>query len=49
MFFTYHSGNAVTDDEWGIVIGPKKLAEMAVDAGLKTWLIRKVSERPTFS
>lgn len=43
MFFVYHSGEAETDDERVIVIGPEKLAEMAVDAGLATWLIRKVS------
>lgn len=43
MFFVYHSGEAETDDERVIVIGPDKLSEMAVDAGLVTWLIRKVS------
>ena len=43
MFFVYHSGKAETDDERVIVIGPEKLAEMAVDAGLATWLVRKVS------
>ena len=43
MFFVYHSGKAETDDERVTVIGPEKLAEMAVDAGLATWLIRKVS------
>lgn len=43
MFFIYHSGEAQTDDERVIVIGPEKLAEMAVDAGLATWLVRKVS------
>lgn len=43
MFFIYHSGNAETDDKRVTVIGPEKLAEMAVDAGLATWLIRKVS------
>ncbi|HAS82606.1 MAG TPA: hypothetical protein DCS43_08045 [Verrucomicrobia bacterium] len=43
MFFVYHSGEAETDDERVIVIGPEKLSEMAVDAGLVTWLIRKVS------
>jgi hypothetical protein len=42
MFFIYHSGEAETDDERVIVIGPEKLAEMAVEAGLVTWLIRKV-------
>jgi len=43
MFFVYHSEKAETDDERVIVIRPEKLAEMAVDAGLATWLIRKVS------
>ncbi len=39
MFFVYHSGSAETDRERVIVIGPEKLAEMAVDAGLPTWLV----------
>jgi hypothetical protein len=43
MFFVYHSGGAATEDERVIVIGPEKLAEMVVDAGLTTWLTRKVS------
>jgi hypothetical protein len=43
MFFVYHSGEAETDDERVTVIGPEKLADMVVDAGLATWLIRKVS------
>jgi len=43
MFFVYHSGEAETHDERVIVIGPEKLAELVVDAGLATWLIRKVS------
>jgi hypothetical protein len=43
MFSVYHSGTAETDDERVIVVGPEKLAELAVDAGLVTWLIRKVS------
>ena len=43
MFFVFHSGNAQTDDERVTVIGPDKLAEMVVDAGLATWLVRKVS------
>jgi hypothetical protein len=43
MFFVYHSGKAETDDERVIVIGPEKLAEMVVDAGLVTWLTRKVA------
>ena len=43
MFFVYHSGKAEIEDERIIVISPEKLAEMAVDAGLINWLIRKVS------
>lgn len=43
MFFVYHSGAADADDERVRVIGPDKLAEMALDAGLAGWLLRKVS------
>lgn len=43
MFYVFHSGEATTDDERVIVIGPEKLAEMVIDAGLTNWLIRKVS------
>lgn len=43
MFYIYHSGDAVTDDERVTVIGPEKLAELVLDAGLANWLIRKVS------
>ncbi|HEX3624132.1 MAG TPA: hypothetical protein VH280_01775 [Verrucomicrobiae bacterium] len=43
MFYVYHSGEAKTDDDRVIVIGPEKLAELVRDAGLTTWLIRKVS------
>ncbi|MGD0233611.1 MAG: hypothetical protein ABSC55_03630 [Syntrophorhabdales bacterium] len=43
MFFVYHSGEVETEDERVIVVGPEKLAEMTLDAGLATWLIRKVS------
>jgi hypothetical protein len=43
MFFIYHTGKAETDDERVVVIGPDKLAGMVVDAGLATWLMRKVS------
>lgn len=42
MFFVYHSGEAKTDDDRVTVIGPEKLAEMVVDAGLVNWLIGKV-------
>lgn len=43
MFYVFHSGEAETDDERVTLIGPEKLAEMVVDAGLVSWLIRKVS------
>ena len=44
MFFVHHSDkNVETDDDEVTVIGPEKLAVMVVDAGLVTWLIRKVS------
>jgi len=43
MFYVFHSGAAETTDERVTVIGPEKLAELVIDAGLMTWLIRKVS------
>ena len=43
MFYVFHSGEAETDDERVTVIGPQRLAELVVDAGLVNWLIRKVS------
>ena len=43
MFYVFHSGEAKGDDERVTIIGPEKLAEMVVDAGLVIWLIRKVS------
>jgi hypothetical protein len=43
MFYVFHSGEAVTDDERVKVIGPEKLAELVFDAGLTSWLIDKVS------
>ena len=43
MFYVYHSGDANTDDDRVIVVGPEKLAELVLDAGLSNWLIRKVS------
>jgi hypothetical protein len=42
MFFVHHSGNVATSDQRVRVIGPERLAEMVVDAGLIDWLIRKV-------
>jgi hypothetical protein len=43
MFYVFHSGEASTDDERVTVVGPEKLAELVVEAGLANWLIRKVS------
>lgn len=43
MFYVFHSGEAVTDDERVVVIGPEQLAELVMDAGLVSWLVRKVS------
>lgn len=43
MFFVYHTGSASSDDDRVVVIGPDKLSEMVVEAGLTSWLIRKVS------
>jgi hypothetical protein len=43
MFYVFHSGEADTDDDRVSIIGPDKLAELVVDAGLVNWLIRKVS------
>ncbi len=43
MFYVFHTGDAKTDDERVRVIGPEKLAEMVIDAGLVNWLVRKVS------
>ncbi len=45
MFYVFHScsGDVDSDDDRVVVIGPDKLAEMVLDAGLSSWLIRKVS------
>ena len=43
MFYVYHSGDADCEDERVVVVGPERLAEMIVDAGLANWVIRKVS------
>ena len=43
MFFVYHSGTMRDPgDSRVVVIGPDKLAQMVVDAGLVSWLIGKV-------
>jgi hypothetical protein len=43
MFYVFHSGEAETDNERITIIGPDKLADLVMDAGLTSWLIRKVS------
>ncbi|SRR6266567_966977 len=43
MFFVHHTGEAATMDPRVTVLGPEKLAELVLDAGLLNWLIRKVS------
>jgi hypothetical protein len=45
MFYVFHSqtGDVESDDDRVVVIGPDRLAEMVLDAGLANWLIRKVS------
>lgn len=43
MFFVFHSGEAIIKDDRVTVIGPERLAEMVVDAGLVDWLVRKLS------
>ncbi len=43
MFYVFHSGEAVTDDLRVKIIWPEDLAELVIDAGLVSWLIRKVS------
>ncbi len=43
MFYVFHSGEAETDDPRVKVIGPEQLADLVMDSGLVSWLIRKVS------
>jgi hypothetical protein len=43
MFYVYHTGHASTDDPRVVVIGPERIAEMVVEAGLVGWVVRKVS------
>jgi hypothetical protein len=44
LFFVYHTGNIrEPKNDKVLVIGPAKLAELVVDAGLVGWLIGKVS------
>ena len=43
MFYVFHSGEAETDDPRVTVIGPEELADLVMEAGLISWLIRKAS------
>jgi hypothetical protein len=45
MFYVYHSGHAqlAEPDARVTVVGPEAFAEMVMDAGFVSWLIRKVS------
>ncbi len=43
MFYVFHSGEAESNDDRVNIVGPEKLAEFVLDAGLVSWLIRKVS------
>jgi hypothetical protein len=44
LFFVYHTGSVrELENDQVVVIGPAKLAELVVDAGLVEWLIGKVS------
>jgi hypothetical protein len=43
MFYVFHSGTAETADPRVTVIGPEKLADLVMEAGLAGWLIQKVS------
>lgn len=45
MFYVYHSGkeDLKTDNPRVIVVGPERLSEMVLEAGLLDWLMAKVS------
>lgn len=43
MFCVFHSGKADTNDPRVTVIGPEHLADLVMEAGLVSWLVRKVS------
>lgn len=44
MFFVYHTSEEIQEPEnkMIILVGPQKLSEMVLDAGLFTWLLKKV-------
>jgi Restriction endonuclease len=45
MFYVYHSANSAltAPDDSCILVGPERLAEMILEAGLYDWLIKRVS------
>jgi hypothetical protein len=43
MFFVHHSGTVVCDHPAVRIVGPERVAELVVEAGLVGWLIRKAS------
>jgi hypothetical protein len=43
MFFAYHSGQARTDMPGVDVLGPERLIDLVMDAGLVSWLMGKAS------
>jgi hypothetical protein len=42
LFFAYHSGEAKTSDPRVVVLGPERIADMTLDAGLMRWVMEKV-------
>ena len=42
LFYAYHSGEAQTSDPRVSVLGPERIAEMTLDAGLMRWVMQKV-------
>lgn len=43
MFFVYHTGEIACDVRGITLLGPDRFARMVMDAGLVSWLIRRVS------
>lgn len=42
MFYAFHSGDVRCGDETITVLGPNRLASMVMDAGLASWLMRRI-------
>jgi hypothetical protein len=42
LFYAYHSGEAISDDHRVSVLGPRRLADMTIEAGLLRWVMEKV-------